>query len=193
MFRGQAGLQVFLLLLCFVAVPWMLLPKPLILKKRHEQRTQQARLCSRVWGAAAGCVGLPGAHASWPSGLIHSLAHPLPPLPPPPVAQSATYGLLSAEDNAFRYQRYSGEARCGWWWWVPLVLLLLLLLLMGSVHRCQLARLAPRGQAQKHAAPQPSKHAAVGPAAHLWRCGGAAPAGTPASLLPRLPHRQTAD
>ncbi|KAG2432238.1 hypothetical protein HXX76_009157 [Chlamydomonas incerta] len=33
---GQPGLQVFLLLIAFVAVPWMLLPKPLILKKRHE-------------------------------------------------------------------------------------------------------------------------------------------------------------
>ncbi|PNH05344.1 Vacuolar proton ATPase a3 [Tetrabaena socialis] len=33
---GQAGLQVFLVLIAFVAVPWMLLPKPLILKKRHE-------------------------------------------------------------------------------------------------------------------------------------------------------------
>ncbi len=43
MFAGQAGLQVFLLLISFVAVPWMLLPKPLILKKRHEQRTQQVR------------------------------------------------------------------------------------------------------------------------------------------------------
>lgn len=39
MFAGQGGLQVFLLLLCFVTVPWMLLPKPLILKKRHEARS----------------------------------------------------------------------------------------------------------------------------------------------------------
>lgn len=28
--------QVFLLLVSFVAVPWMLVPKPMILKKRHE-------------------------------------------------------------------------------------------------------------------------------------------------------------
>ncbi|GFR51127.1 hypothetical protein Agub_g13480 [Astrephomene gubernaculifera] len=34
--NGQGGLQVFLLLVAFFAVPWMLLPKPLILKKRHE-------------------------------------------------------------------------------------------------------------------------------------------------------------
>jgi len=36
LFKGQAVLQVTLLLVAFVAVPWMLLPKPLILKKRHE-------------------------------------------------------------------------------------------------------------------------------------------------------------
>lgn len=36
LFSGQAGLQVFLLLISFAAVPCMLLPKPLILKKRHE-------------------------------------------------------------------------------------------------------------------------------------------------------------
>ncbi|KAL4446730.1 hypothetical protein ABPG77_007974 [Micractinium sp. CCAP 211/92] len=42
MFAGQAGLQVFLLLMCFISVPWMLLPKPLILKKRHEARSQRS-------------------------------------------------------------------------------------------------------------------------------------------------------
>ncbi|KAG2422402.1 hypothetical protein HXX76_016047 [Chlamydomonas incerta] len=36
LFTGQAGVQVFLLLISFVAVPWMLLPKPLILKQRAE-------------------------------------------------------------------------------------------------------------------------------------------------------------
>lgn len=70
MFPGQAGLQVFLLVMCFVAVPWMLLPKPLILKKRHEARLAQS---------------------------------------------AANYGLLSAEDNAFRFQRYSGGWGCCAW------------------------------------------------------------------------------
>lgn len=44
--------QVFLLLACFVAVPWMLLPKPLILKKRHEARLAQVGLvlgCCTCW------------------------------------------------------------------------------------------------------------------------------------------------
>lgn len=44
--------QVFLLLACFVAVPWMLLPKPLILKKRHEARLAQVGLvlrCLTCW------------------------------------------------------------------------------------------------------------------------------------------------
>ena len=40
MFAGQAFLQVLLLLVAFVAVPCMLFPKPLILKKRHEERMQ---------------------------------------------------------------------------------------------------------------------------------------------------------
>lgn len=35
MFTGQRTLQLFLLLCAFVAVPWMLLPKPLILRARH--------------------------------------------------------------------------------------------------------------------------------------------------------------
>ncbi len=35
-------LKVFLLLIAFIAVPCMLLPKPLILKKRHEE-AQRAR------------------------------------------------------------------------------------------------------------------------------------------------------
>eukprot|EP01023_Acetabularia_acetabulum_P010235 TRINITY_DN1468_c0_g2_i1.p1 TRINITY_DN1468_c0_g2~~TRINITY_DN1468_c0_g2_i1.p1 ORF type:complete len:887 (+),score=191.34 TRINITY_DN1468_c0_g2_i1:21-2681(+) len=37
MFDGQAGFQVFLLLLAFACIPWMLIPKPLILKRRHNQ------------------------------------------------------------------------------------------------------------------------------------------------------------
>lgn len=39
MYDGQAFVQVVLLLLAAVAVPTMLLPKPLILKQRHKQRT----------------------------------------------------------------------------------------------------------------------------------------------------------
>ena len=34
-------LQVLLLLVALVAVPWMLIPKPYILKKRHEARQAQ--------------------------------------------------------------------------------------------------------------------------------------------------------
>mmetsp|Transcript_14644 Transcript_14644/g.46592 ORF Transcript_14644/g.46592 Transcript_14644/m.46592 type:complete len:765 (-) Transcript_14644:224-2518(-) len=40
LFPGQAGFQVLLVLVAFVCVPWMLFPKPLILKKRHESRHQ---------------------------------------------------------------------------------------------------------------------------------------------------------
>ncbi|XP_024530911.1 V-type proton ATPase subunit a3 [Selaginella moellendorffii] len=39
LFSGQTEVQCFLLLIAVVAVPTMLLPKPLALKKRHEERT----------------------------------------------------------------------------------------------------------------------------------------------------------
>uniref|UniRef100_A0A7S0VDC6 V-type proton ATPase subunit a n=1 Tax=Polytomella parva TaxID=51329 RepID=A0A7S0VDC6_9CHLO len=50
LFHGQGGIQAFLLLVAFFTVPWMLLPKPLILKKRHEalEKTQGQRLLSGV-------------------------------------------------------------------------------------------------------------------------------------------------
>ncbi|RWR81381.1 V-type proton ATPase subunit a3-like protein [Cinnamomum micranthum f. kanehirae] len=40
LFAGQKTLQLVLLLLAFIAVPWMLLPKPFLLKKQHEERHQ---------------------------------------------------------------------------------------------------------------------------------------------------------
>ncbi|KNC97988.1 uncharacterized protein SPPG_06975 [Spizellomyces punctatus DAOM BR117] len=38
LFKGQAGLQVFLLLVAFVCVPWMLFAKPYFLNKEHQKR-----------------------------------------------------------------------------------------------------------------------------------------------------------
>ncbi|KAK4859164.1 hypothetical protein QYF36_000573 [Acer negundo] len=40
LFFGQKFLQIVLLLLALVAVPWMLFPKPFLLKKQHEERHQ---------------------------------------------------------------------------------------------------------------------------------------------------------
>lgn len=40
LFWGQRGLQIILLLLAIVAVPWMLFPKPFILRKLHAERFQ---------------------------------------------------------------------------------------------------------------------------------------------------------
>lgn len=40
LFWGQRGLQILLLLLAIVAVPWMLFPKPFILRKLHAERFQ---------------------------------------------------------------------------------------------------------------------------------------------------------
>ncbi|GFY94977.1 vacuolar proton ATPase A3 [Actinidia rufa] len=40
LFAGQKTIQLVLLLLALVAVPWMLIPKPFLLKKQHEDRHQ---------------------------------------------------------------------------------------------------------------------------------------------------------
>ncbi|KAJ0818630.1 putative V-type ATPase, V0 complex, 116kDa subunit family [Helianthus annuus] len=40
MFMGQKYLQLLLLFLALIAVPWMLFPKPFLLKKQHEERHQ---------------------------------------------------------------------------------------------------------------------------------------------------------
>ncbi|XP_072954101.1 V-type proton ATPase subunit a3-like [Typha angustifolia] len=40
LFPGQKTLQLVLLLLALISVPWMLIPKPLLLKKQHQERHQ---------------------------------------------------------------------------------------------------------------------------------------------------------
>ena len=47
MFHGQGFLQVLLLLVALVSVPWMLIPKPMILKKRWEERAGASALYRR--------------------------------------------------------------------------------------------------------------------------------------------------
>ena len=64
--------QVFLLLIAFAAVPWMLIPKPYVLKKRHEARMaqvisspdklsnldlQQCSVHSLKYSLGVGCLG----------------------------------------------------------------------------------------------------------------------------------------
>ncbi|PNW76575.1 hypothetical protein CHLRE_11g467705v5 [Chlamydomonas reinhardtii] len=62
---GQPGLQVFLLLVAFVAVPWMLLPKPLILKKRHDALQAAA---AHADGGGGGGVELTATYGALLSG-----------------------------------------------------------------------------------------------------------------------------
>mmetsp|Transcript_12583 Transcript_12583/g.41478 ORF Transcript_12583/g.41478 Transcript_12583/m.41478 type:complete len:844 (-) Transcript_12583:81-2612(-) len=42
LFPGQGPVQVLLVLLALACIPWMLFPKPFVLKRRHEQRHQRA-------------------------------------------------------------------------------------------------------------------------------------------------------
>jgi hypothetical protein len=76
-------------------VPWMLLPKPLILKKRHEKRTQQVRVRSCVHRAVFSCWWAP-LHVPGPQLSAPNITHPatscltptspfLLPRPPPPA------------------------------------------------------------------------------------------------------------
>ncbi|GMH36133.1 hypothetical protein BSKO_04001 [Bryopsis sp. KO-2023] len=37
LYSGQGGIQVFLVLIAFISVPWMLIPKPFVLKSRHNR------------------------------------------------------------------------------------------------------------------------------------------------------------
>eukprot|EP00177_Eucheuma_denticulatum_P005216 GFKZ01009503.1.p1 GENE.GFKZ01009503.1~~GFKZ01009503.1.p1 ORF type:complete len:995 (+),score=141.96 GFKZ01009503.1:205-2985(+) len=46
LFPGQLSIQTFLTLAAVVAVPWMLFPKPLILRARHNNRRRYSRLAS---------------------------------------------------------------------------------------------------------------------------------------------------
>lgn len=41
LYPGQAGIQLVLMLMAFIAVPWMLFPKPFILKARHEREQRE--------------------------------------------------------------------------------------------------------------------------------------------------------
>ena len=57
MFHGQGFLQVLLLLVALVSVPWMLIPKPMILKKRWEERRGASAQYRRTGGASSSAAG----------------------------------------------------------------------------------------------------------------------------------------
>jgi len=51
-FEGQAGVQLLLLILAFVAVPWMLLAKPLLLRRRHRIQSGYKTIRNDVDGSS---------------------------------------------------------------------------------------------------------------------------------------------
>ncbi|KMZ69901.1 hypothetical protein ZOSMA_203G00230 [Zostera marina] len=81
LFDGQKNLQMVLLLLALVSVPWMLLPKPLILKKQHEER-HQSQAYAMLQSSDDGALGIEPNHASndheefeFSEIFVHQLIH----------------------------------------------------------------------------------------------------------------------
>ncbi len=66
--RGGAARQVLLVLTALASVPIMLLPKPLILKKRHEKRAAQLEAYGRVSAADADDEEPAALHVAAPHG-----------------------------------------------------------------------------------------------------------------------------
>ncbi|GIL60309.1 hypothetical protein Vafri_14937 [Volvox africanus] len=81
LFRGQDTVQVILLLVSLVAVPWMLLPKPLILKKRAEAAAKtrgEYRRLDRDHEAGHGSDGHGGGHGEhfdFGEVMVHQMIH----------------------------------------------------------------------------------------------------------------------
>ncbi|KAG2488106.1 hypothetical protein HYH03_013255 [Edaphochlamys debaryana] len=71
LFPGQAPLQVVLLLVALVAVPWMLFPKPLILKKRAEAAARVRGEYHRMEDAETGGAGGSGARGGHAAAAAH--------------------------------------------------------------------------------------------------------------------------
>ncbi|GLC52630.1 hypothetical protein PLESTB_000651000 [Pleodorina starrii] len=88
LFKGQDSVQVLLLLVALVAVPWMLLPKPMILKKRAEAAARvrgEYRRLDRDHEAAHGSDSHGGGHGGGHGGhgehfdfgevMVHQMIH----------------------------------------------------------------------------------------------------------------------
>lgn len=76
---GQGGFQNFLLFIAFVAVPWMLVPKPYILRKRHEEKTKAKHAFGHLEESeAAGHDdghGGHGGHFDFGEIMVHQMIH----------------------------------------------------------------------------------------------------------------------
>ena len=75
MYAGQAGFQVFLVLVAFVCVPWMLFPKPYILKARHLQRARGAAYGALPADDSEDHHGSHGEHFDFGEVMVHQMIH----------------------------------------------------------------------------------------------------------------------
>ncbi len=74
---GQGGLQAFLILIAFISVPMLLLPKPLLLKRQHEMRQSRQHNQIEEDDAPHGGHGGHGGHGdTFEFGEVRDPTHP---------------------------------------------------------------------------------------------------------------------
>lgn len=74
---SQGGFQNFLVLIAFVAVPWMLIPKPYYIKKRHEEKEKRAAFghTEDEEGHGGGHGHGHGGHFDFGEIVVHQMIH----------------------------------------------------------------------------------------------------------------------
>lgn len=75
MFRGQNELQVVLVTLALISVPWMLLPKPLIMRAQHRRRKGYMRLNNREGNSSSLDEKEKSEHFDFSEVFVHQLIH----------------------------------------------------------------------------------------------------------------------
>jgi hypothetical protein len=106
---------VLLVLVAFVAVPWMLVPKPMILKKRHEAQAHVSGPPRPTPAAAAShqpaCSNARRCLLPAPDDPRRPAARSPPARRRPPAAQSEEYGRLTASEDVEEHSGHAGQRR----------------------------------------------------------------------------------